>query len=76
MLGGMTKVICQKPGDVPEEVKTDNILMCLLCNSDIVRGAEEYHCQQCGQIYPVRDNIVFMLKPENLEEFYPGKLFN
>jgi len=71
MLGGMTKGLFQKPGEQPGEVKTDDILMCLLCKSDIVQGHEKYFCHKCGQIYPVRDNVVFMLKPESLQEFYP-----
>ncbi len=46
------------------------ILICPVCQSDLLRKDFLYFCRSCGQEYPVRDGVVCFLDKE--DSFYEG----
>ncbi len=75
--GGEISGICKKSGDpVPVDYSVVDAFTCPLCltdgsEPDLKNADDRFVCEGCATEYPVVNNVIFLLKPDQLESLYP-----
>lgn len=67
IIGGNVKGLCLKTDGESVVGDFHERLLCLDCHStELSHEDEQLHCENCGRVYPITDNVIRML-PEELE---------